>query len=166
MAHLSEEELARGVICSSAGNHAQGVALGASRLGASSVICMPTTTPDIKVAAVRRLGGQVVLEGESYSDTQTYAQARAAEEGRVFVAPYDDPYVIAGQGTIGTEILRQCPGLGSLDAIFVAIGGGGLIAGVAAYVKALRPEIQIIGEGEEGKGTAATCPREARSHEP
>ncbi|CAG9462069.1 unnamed protein product [Pedinophyceae sp. YPF-701] len=123
IASLTDEELARGVICSSAGNHAQGVALGASRRGARAIICMPTTTPAIKIESVKRLGGEVVLEGETYSDTQTYAQERATREGLTFVAPYDDPCVIAGQGTIGAEILRQVDSRG-VDTIFVAIGGG------------------------------------------
>lgn len=154
MAQLSPEQLERGVICSSAGNHAQGVALSASRLGCSAIICMPTTTPDIKVAAVRALGGTVELVGESYQETQSHAQARAAAEGRVFIPPYDDPYVIAGQGTIAAEILRQCD-MSSLDAIFVAIGGGGMVAGVAAYVKSLKPEIKVIGVEPVGANAMA-----------
>lgn len=154
MAQLSPEQLERGVICSSAGNHAQGVALSASRLGCSAVICMPTTTPDIKVAAVRGLGGTVELVGESYQETQAHAQARAAAEGRVFIAPYDDPYTIAGQGTIAAEILRQCD-MDSLDAIFVAIGGGGLVAGIAAYIKALKPGIKVIGVEPSGANAMA-----------
>jgi threonine dehydratase len=144
MTQLSPEELARGVICSSAGNHAQGVALSAARLGCSAVICMPLATPDIKVAAVRALGGTVDLVGESYQEAQARAQERSAAEGRVFIAPYDDPYTIAGQGTIASEILRQAD-MDSLDAIFVAIGGGGLVAGIAAFIKALKPGIKIIG---------------------
>jgi threonine dehydratase len=144
MAQLSPEQLTRGVICSSAGNHAQGVALAASKLGCSAVICMPVTTPAIKVAAVQALGGTVELFGESYQECQARAIQRSADEGRVFIAPYDDPYTIAGQGTIAAEILRQCD-MNKLDAIFVAIGGGGLVAGVAAYVKALKPSIKIIG---------------------
>lgn len=154
MSQLTHEQLARGVICSSAGNHAQGVALGAARLGCSAIICMPTTTPDIKVAAVRALGGQVELAGESYQETQAYAQARAASEGRVFIAPYDDPYTIAGQGTIAAEILRQID-MDQLDAIFVAIGGGGLVAGIAAYIKALKPNIKVIGVEPTGANAMA-----------
>lgn len=143
MAHLSRAELQRGVIAASAGNHAQGVALSASRLGCRAVIVMPTTTPQVKVDAVRRLGGEVVLAGESFSDANEHAKKLEAEEGLTLVHPFDDPYVIAGQGTIGMEILRQRPG--PIDAVFVAIGGGGLIAGVSAYIKQLRPEIKIIG---------------------
>lgn len=154
MAQLSPEQLARGVICSSAGNHAQGVALAAAKLGCSAVICMPTTTPEIKVAAVRALGGTVELVGESYQETQATAQARAREEGRVFIAPYDDPYTIAGQGTIAAEILRQCD-MDRLDAIFVAIGGGGMVAGIAAYVKALKPQIKVIGVEPVGANAMA-----------
>jgi len=143
MAHLTAEQLARGVICASAGNHAQGVALGAKRLGCRAVIVMPVTTPQVKVEAVRTLGGEVVLIGESYSDAQEHAQALCDQEGLTFVHPFDDPDVIAGQGTIAMEILRQHQG--PIDAVFVAIGGGGLISGVAAYLKAVRPEIKVIG---------------------
>ncbi len=146
MAKLSAAELARGVIAASAGNHAQGVALSAARLGCLAVIVMPVTTPRVKVDAVRRLGGdavEVVLHGDSYSDAQARADALAAERDLVFVHPFDDPDVIAGQGTVAMEILRQSPG--PIDAIFVAVGGGGLISGIAAYVKALRPEIRVIG---------------------
>ncbi|MEY8877238.1 MAG: threonine ammonia-lyase, biosynthetic, partial [Leptothrix sp. (in: b-proteobacteria)] len=143
MAHLSAEQLQRGVICASAGNHAQGVALGAQRLGCRAVIVMPVTTPSVKVDAVRSRGGEVVLHGEGYSDAYERAVQIAAEQGLVFVHPFDDPHVIAGQGTIGMEMLRQHQG--PIDAVFIAIGGGGLIAGVAAYLKAVRPEIRIIG---------------------
>ena len=147
MAHLSPEQLAKGVICASAGNHAQGVALGGRKLGTRAVIVMPTTTPQLKVDAVKALGGEVVLAGESYSDAYDHSVKLQQEEGLTFVHPFDDPDVIAGQGTIAMEILRQLQGLGSdrLDAVFVAIGGGGLIAGVASYIKALRPEIKVIG---------------------
>jgi len=155
MAQLTKEELSRGVICSSAGNHAQGVALAAQKLGCEAVICMPTTTPNIKVDSVRRLGGHVDLHGESYTETQAYAQGRAREEGRVFVAPYDDPYTIAGQGTVGQEILKQCPDSGRLSHIFVPVGGGGLIAGIAAYVKAVRPDIKVIGVEPSGANAMA-----------
>jgi threonine dehydratase len=143
MAQLSPEQLQRGVICASAGNHAQGVALGASRLGCRAVIVMPVTTPQVKVDAVRTLGGEVVLVGESYSDAQEHAQQLCDDEGLTFVHPFDDPDVIAGQGTIAVELLRQHQG--PIDAVFVAIGGGGLISGVAAYLKAVRPEIRVIG---------------------
>lgn len=147
LAHLSPEQLQRGVICASAGNHAQGVALGAHKLGARAVIVMPTTTPQVKVDAVRALGGEVVLHGDSYSDAAQHATELARQQGLTFVHPFDDPDVIAGQGTIAMEMLRQLQGLGSnrLDAVFVAIGGGGLIAGVANYLKAVRPDIRVIG---------------------
>ncbi|MFN3611766.1 threonine ammonia-lyase, biosynthetic [Tepidimonas sp.] len=147
LAHLSAEQLQRGVICASAGNHAQGVALGAHRLGARAVIVMPTTTPQVKIDAVRALGGEVVLHGDSYSDAAQHAAELARRDGLTFVHPFDDPDVIAGQGTIAMEMLRQLQGLGSnrLDAVFVAIGGGGLIAGVACYLKAVRPDIRVIG---------------------
>ena len=139
---LSEEAVARGVICSSAGNHAQGVALAAARRGIRAVIVMPETTPDIKVDAVRALGGEAVLHGQSYDDAQTLALARAEAEGLTFVHPFDDLAVIAGQGTIGREILDQ---LDEVDAVFVPIGGGGLAAGVATYIKVKRPEVQVFG---------------------
>ncbi len=147
MAHLTPGQLQKGVICASAGNHAQGVSLGAKKLGTRAVIVMPTTTPQLKIDAVKALGGEVVLAGESYSDAYAHSVRLQQEQGLTFVHPFDDPHVIAGQGTIAMEVLRQLQGLGSdrLDAIFVAIGGGGLIAGVANYVKALRPEIKVIG---------------------
>jgi threonine dehydratase len=147
MAQLSAEQLAKGVICASAGNHAQGVALGARKLGSRAVVVMPTTTPQMKVDAVRALGGEVELHGESYSDAHTHALTLQKQQGLTFVHPFDDPDVIAGQGTIAMEILRQMQSLGSdrLDAVFVAIGGGGLISGVANYIKAVRPEIKVIG---------------------
>ena len=143
MAHLTPEQRAAGVICASAGNHAQGVALSAKKLGCRAVIVMPETTPQLKIAAVRALGGQVVLFGESFTEAHGRAVELEREQGLTFVHPFDDPDVIAGQGTIAMEMLRQHPG--PIDAIFVAIGGGGLISGVAAYVKALRPDIKIIG---------------------
>ena len=143
MAHLSPEQRAAGVICASAGNHAQGVALSARKLGCRAVIVMPVTTPHVKVEAVKALGGEVVLFGESFTDAYGHALELEKAQGLTFVHPFDDPDVIAGQGTIAMEMLRQHPG--PIDAIFVAIGGGGLISGVAAYVKALRPEIKIIG---------------------
>jgi threonine dehydratase len=143
MAHLSKAQLKKGVICASAGNHAQGVALGATKLGCMATIVMPLTTPQVKVEAVKALGGKVVLFGESYSDAHQHALTLEAQKGLTFVHPFDDPDVIAGQGTIAMEILRQHPG--PIDAIFVAIGGGGLIAGVANYIKAVRPEIKVIG---------------------
>jgi len=143
MAQLPPEALQRGVICASAGNHAQGVALSSKRLGCRAVIVMPTTTPKLKVDAVRMLGGEVVLHGDSYSDAYTHSVELGRAEGLTFVHPFDDPDVIAGQGTIAMEILRQHQG--PIDAVFCAIGGGGLISGVAAYIKAVRPEIKVIG---------------------
>jgi len=143
MAHLTPEQLSQGVICASAGNHAQGVALGAHKLGCRAVIVMPVTTPAVKIEAVKALGGEVVLWGDSYSDAYQHALQLEKAQGLTFVHPFDDPEVIAGQGTIAMELLRQHQG--PLDAVFVAIGGGGLIAGVANYIKAVRPEIQVIG---------------------
>ncbi len=143
MAHLTAEQLQRGVICASAGNHAQGVALGAHKLGTRAVIVMPVTTPQLKVDAVKGLGGEVVLFGDSYSDAYGHAVELEKKEGLTFVHPFDDPDVIAGQGTIAMEILRQHQG--PLDAVFVAIGGGGLISGVASYIKSVRPEVKVIG---------------------
>jgi threonine dehydratase len=143
MSRLSPAALRRGVIAASAGNHAQGVALAAKHLGCSATIVMPVTTPRIKVDAVRSRGARVVLKGDSYDEAYAEARRIARAEKRTFVHPYDDPDVIAGQGTIGMEILRQHPG--GVDAIFVAIGGGGLAAGVAAYVKRISPRTQIVG---------------------
>ena len=162
MAHLSAQQLQQGVICASAGNHAQGVALSASKLGARAVIVMPTTTPQVKIDAVRGFGGEVVLFGESYSDAYGHSLQLQKQLGLTFVHPFDDPDVIAGQGTIAMEMLRQVQTLGAdkaakagqksrgrdsagLDAVFVAIGGGGLIAGVANYIKAVDPRIKVIG---------------------
>jgi threonine dehydratase len=147
MAHLSPEQLQKGVICASAGNHAQGVALGARKLGCRAVIVMPTTTPQVKIDAVQALGGEVVLAGESYSDAYKHSVKLQKDQGLTFVHPFDDPYVIAGQGTIAMEMLSQLQKLGSpnLDAVFVAIGGGGLISGVANYIKAVRPDVKVIG---------------------
>ncbi|KXZ54340.1 hypothetical protein GPECTOR_5g422 [Gonium pectorale] len=153
MAKLPAEARARGVITSSAGNHAQGVALAASRMGCTAIICMPVNTPEIKVANVRKLGGQVVLVGESYQEAQAAAVARAAAEGLTFIPPYDDPYTIAGQGTIGDEIMRQVSDPGKLDAILVPVGGGGLIAGIAAFTRALYPHIKVP-PGRAGPGGA------------
>lgn len=143
MANLSQEALSHGVIAASAGNHAQGVALSARRMGCRAVIVMPTTTPKLKIDAVKAWGAEVVLAGDSYSDAYDHAKTLETQEKLTFVHPFDDPDVIAGQGTVAMEILRQHTG--PLDAIFVPIGGGGLIAGVATYVKALRPHIRVIG---------------------
>ena len=143
MAHLAPADLKRGVIAASAGNHAQGVALAAHRLGARAVIVMPCTTPQIKVDAVRNLGGQVVLHGDNYDAAYAHACTLGKQRRLTFVHPYDDPEVIAGQGTIGMEIVKQHPG--PLDAVFVPVGGGGLISGIAVYLKQMRPEVRIIG---------------------
>jgi threonine dehydratase len=143
MIGLSAEQLSRGVICASAGNHAQGVAMSAKRLRCAATIVMPHTTPRLKVDAVAALGGQIVLYGDSYSDAAQHAIDLQLEHGYTFVHPFDDPAVIAGQGTIAMEILRQREG--ALDAVFVPVGGGGLISGIAAYIKAVRPEIRVIG---------------------
>ncbi|MBK9447160.1 MAG: threonine ammonia-lyase, biosynthetic [Betaproteobacteria bacterium] len=140
---LSPEKQKRGVICASAGNHAQGVALSAAKLGCRAVIVMPTTTPQIKIQAVKNRGGEVVLAGDSYDDAYAHALELEKKEKLTFVHPFDDPEVIAGQGTIGMEILRQHPQ--PIHAVFCCVGGGGLIAGVAAYIKRLRPETKIIG---------------------
>jgi threonine dehydratase len=143
IAHLSAAIAARGVICASAGNHAQGVALAARERGIPALVVMPQTTPAIKVQAVIDLGAEVVLHGDIYDAAYEHALTLVRERHMVFVHPFDDPDVIAGQGTIGMEILRQSGG--ELDAIFVPVGGGGLIAGIAAYVKQLYPRIRIIG---------------------
>ncbi|WP_255344281.1 threonine ammonia-lyase, biosynthetic [Marinobacterium lacunae] len=143
MSQLSDEEKARGVITASAGNHAQGVAASARHLGIKATIVMPKTTPDVKVSNVRRLGGRAVLHGDTFDEARAHSEKLMAEKGLVYVHPYDDPDVIAGQGTIAMEILRQESG--HIDAIFVPVGGGGLIAGIASYVKYLRPETKVIG---------------------
>jgi len=143
IAHLDDSERARGVIAASAGNHAQGVAYSARHLGLRAVIVMPKTTPEIKVEAVRAMGAEVVLSGDSYSEAQLRCDALVAETGLAFVHPFEDPLVIAGQGTIGAEILRQSQG--RLDAVFVPVGGGGLVAGIAGYLKALMPAVKIVG---------------------
>ena len=143
IAHMSDAAIGGGVICSSAGNHAQGVALAASQRGVRAVIVMPITTPTIKIEAVRSLGGEVVLKGDAYDDAYAHATLLAEREGLAFIHPFDDPLVIAGQGTIGVELLEQAGD--DLDLIFVPIGGGGLIAGIAAWVKHLRPDVRVIG---------------------
>ena len=140
---LSAEERARGVITASAGNHAQGVALAAERLQIKALIVMPRTTPEIKVSAVRSRGARVMLHGDTYDEACAHAQSLAVEKGMSYVHAYDDPDVIAGQGTIGMEILRQLSG--PLDAVFVPVGGGGLLAGIAAYIKYVRPAVRVIG---------------------
>lgn len=160
LSRLSADERARGVVCASAGNHAQGVATSARRLGIRAVVVMPTTTQAIKVDAVRRLGGEVVLAGDTFDAANEHAASLAAEEGLVFVHPFDDPDVIAGQGTVGLEILRQHPG--AIGAIYVPVGGGGLAAGIAAIVKFLRPEVAVYGV-EPVDSAAMTAALEAGS---
>jgi threonine dehydratase len=143
IARLTAEERARGVIAASAGNHAQGVALSARRLGLRAIIVMPRTTPEIKVEAVRALGAEVVLEGDHYSDAERCADRMVADQRMVLIHPFDDPWVIAGQGTVAEEIVRQRPG--DLSAVFVPVGGGGLIAGIGAYIKTLMPHVRVLG---------------------
>jgi threonine dehydratase len=143
IAHLTDKERARGVIAASAGNHAQGVAFSAQRLELRAVIVMPQTTPRIKVDAVRSMGAEVVLAGDSYNEAKAHCDTLVAETGMIFIHPFDDPLVIAGQGTIGAEILRHSQQ--RLSAVFVPVGGGGLIAGIAGYIKSLRPDVRVIG---------------------
>lgn len=158
---LTETERNRGVICASAGNHAQGVALGATHLGMKATIVMPRTTPAIKVDAVRARGAKVVLHGDNYDEASAHAKKLMEEKGLTYIHPFDDPDVIAGQGTIGMEILRQYPG--KIDAIFIAVGGGGLAAGIGAYVKYLRPETKIIAvESEESACLQAALEKKKR----
>ncbi len=158
--HLPEELKANGVIAASAGNHAQGVALAGKRLGVNALIVMPNTTPPIKVQTVRNLGAKIILHGDSYDDAFTHAQSLVDEKGMTFVHPFDDPDVIAGQGTVGVEILRQHPD--DIEAIFIPVGGGGLIAGMAAYIKRVRPEIKIIGVEPEDTPTLENALRAGR----
>ncbi|MCK6190814.1 threonine ammonia-lyase, biosynthetic [Pseudomonas sp. EYE_354] len=148
LVQLSDEQKARGVVTASAGNHAQGVALAARELGIQARIVMPCSTPELKVFGVRSRGAEAVLHGQSFPFALAHALRLAETSGCTFVSPFDDPDVIAGQGTVAIEILRQQQG--ALDAIFVPVGGGGLIAGIAAYVKYLRPEVRVIGVEPEG----------------
>lgn len=143
IAHLDPADLKNGVICSSAGNHAQGVALAAQKRGVVATVVMPITTPTIKVDAVRRLGANVILQGDTYDDAYAHARELTTKQALTFIHPFDDPLVIAGQGTIGVEILEQIDT--PIDIIFVPIGGGGLISGIAAYIKAMQPGIRIVG---------------------
>ena len=143
MVQLSDEERRRGVICASAGNHAQGVAYSARRLGVRSLVVMPRTTPEIKVSAVRAMGAEVVLEGDDYPAAQAHCDEMGPASGLTFIHAFDDPLVIAGQGTIGHEVIRQAQS--DLDVIFVPVGGGGLIAGIAGYIKAVLPSVRVIG---------------------
>jgi len=158
--NLSETAARRGVICASAGNHAQGVALAAKRRGIPALIVMPVTTPAIKVQAVAALGGEVVLHGDNFDAAYEHAVKLTAERQLVFVHPFDDPDVIAGQGTIGMEIMHQSPG--DIDAIFIPVGGGGLIGGIAAYVKSLYPRTRIIGVEPEDAAAMHDSLREGR----
>jgi threonine dehydratase len=160
IANLSSTAAQRGVICASAGNHAQGVALAAGKRGIAAVIVMPLTTPAIKVQAVAALGGEVVLHGDGFDAAYEHAVKLAAERQLVFVHPFDDPDVIAGQGTIGMEILHQAKG--DIDAIFIPVGGGGLVAGIAAYVKSLYPRTRIIGVEPEDAAAMHDSLREGR----
>lgn len=158
---LSDEEKQAGVVAASAGNHAQGLALAAQKLGVKAVIVMPRTTPEIKVTSVRSRGAKVVLHGDTFDEASEYAQNMVSEKGMTYVPPYDDPDVIAGQGTVAMEILKQHGG--PLDAIFIPVGGGGLIAGMAAYIKYLRPEIKVIGvESEESACLYAAMQKKRR----
>jgi threonine dehydratase len=143
MSQLSSDEASRGVVAASAGNHAQGVALSARNMGISALIVMPKTTPAIKVEAVRAYGAEIALHGNSYDDAYSFAMKCAQEQGLTFIHPYDDPEVIAGQGTVAMEIIRQHPD--PIHAVFIPVGGGGLLAGMAAFIKAIRPEIRVIG---------------------
>jgi len=141
LCHLSDEQKQRGVVAASAGNHAQGVALSAKTLGISAIIVMPRTTPDIKVAAVKKLGAEVVLEGDSFDIARQYSETLSKQKNRVLIPPYDDLDVIAGQGTLGLELLQQ---MSDLDAVLIPVGGGGLVAGVGAFIKSINPDIKII----------------------
>ena len=143
IAHLDEKERTRGIVTASAGNHSQGVAFSAKTLGLKATIVMPRTTPQIKVDAVRAMGAEIILAGDSYADAKAHCDAMVAETGLTFIHPFDDPLVIAGQGTIGVEILRRSQD--RLSAVFVPVGGGGLIAGIAGYLKVLRPDVKVIG---------------------
>jgi threonine dehydratase len=161
MAGLAPAELKRGVVAASAGNHAQGVALAAQRLNAKATIVMPATTPQIKINAVASRGAKVILHGDSYDEAYEHALTLAKKSKSTFVHPYDDPEVIAGQGTIAMEMLRQHPG--PVHAVYVPVGGGGLIAGIAAYIKRLRPEIKVVGvEPEDADAMARSLCRNER----
>lgn len=159
MASLDPEQLAKGVVACSAGNHAQGVALSAKMLGCRAVIVMPLATPSIKVNAVRQHGGSTVevkLFGQNYDEAAAEAKRLEHEEGMTMIHPFDDPYVIAGQGTIGQEILKKCVSR-PLDVIFVCCGGGGMLAGIAVYVKKVRPDVKVIGvEAADAAGMTAS----------
>jgi threonine dehydratase len=161
MASLTATQIRRGVVAASAGNHAQGVALAAQKLGIAATIVMPATTPQIKINAVASRGAEVVLHGDSYSDAYEHAKGIMKERGATFVHPYDDPAVIAGQGTIAMEVLRQHGG--PIHSVYVPVGGGGLIAGMAVYIKRLRPEIRVVGvEPEDADAMARSLCRDER----
>ncbi|THB65325.1 MAG: threonine ammonia-lyase, biosynthetic [Spirochaetaceae bacterium] len=164
MANLLPGESSQGVICASAGNHAQGTALAARLLGIPATIVMPCTTPEIKVAAVKKHGGKhvkIILHGDNFDEAAAFSREKMQQEGLTYIHPYDDPWVIAGQGTIARELLHQCGE--SIDAVFVPVGGGGLIAGMAAYIKYLRPKILVIGvEFEESASLAAALQADKR----
>src|SRR4026209_1784184 len=163
IAHLTPDDRARGVITASAGNHSQGVAYSARKLGLRAVIVMPQTTPRIKVDAVRAMGAEVVLAGDTYADAKAHCDTLAAETGMAFIHPFDDPLVIAGQGTIGAEILRHTQDRWA--AVFVPVGGGGLIAGIAGYIKALRRYVKIVGvEPVEADATYRSLAEGRRVH--
>ena len=156
IAQLSREQLQAGIVACSAGNHAQGVAMSANMLGVDAVIVMPKGTPSIKVDGVRKLKGNVKLHGASYDEAAAEAHRLVEEEGRTLIHPFDDPHVIAGQGTIGMEVLKQMTGK-KLDAVIVCCGGGGMLAGIAAYVKRVRPGVMVIGvEAEDAAGMTAS----------
>lgn len=162
IAQLTPEQRSRGVICASAGNHAQGVALSGQKLGIRAVIVMPRTTPAIKVKAVAGFGGEIVLHGDSYDEASAHAAELQARDGLVYVHPYDNPDVIAGQGTIGMEIVRQHPD--DIHAVFVCVGGGGMLAGIAAYIKSVRPDIRVIGvEPEDAASMTRSLERGERT---
>ena len=162
IASLSQAEQENGIVACSAGNHAQGVALSASKLGINAKIIMPVKTPAIKVDAVLKLGGHVILHGDNYDEAQSEAMRLVNEEGRTLVHPFDDPLVIAGQGTIAMEILKQRTGR-PLDAIFVCCGGGGMLAGIASYVKHVRPGVRVIGvEAEDAPGMTRSLQADKR----
>ncbi|WP_020682413.1 threonine ammonia-lyase, biosynthetic [Marinobacterium rhizophilum] len=161
MAQLSADEKAKGVVTASAGNHAQGLAYSARHMNVKATIVMPKTTPDIKVSNVKAMGGKVVLHGDTFEEAKAHAERLVDEKGLVYVPPYDDPDVIAGQGTIGMELLHQESG--PIEAVFVPVGGGGLIAGIAVYIKYLRPDVKIIGvESEDSACLHAALAADAR----
>src|ERR1700744_655439 len=160
VAHLAESAAKRGVICASAGNHAQGVALAAQRRGVPAIVVMPQTTPQIKVQAVIDLGGEVLLHGDGYDAAFDRAQELVRERNLVYVHAFDDPDVIAGQGTIAVELLRQCGG--DVDAVFVPVGGGGLISGIAVYIKYLYPRVRVVGVGPAVSNAMYESPQAGR----